>query len=81
LFALIHLCVFCPTIAAHPTCVFSSLVDDMHINSPTSDVLPFFFIIRGVWRIMTFNAIDQVCCFVSTNVRPIYITSSRFSYT
>jgi hypothetical protein len=31
LFILAHLHVICPTIVAHPTCVFLSLADDTHI--------------------------------------------------
>jgi hypothetical protein len=39
LFALAHFCIFCPIVATHPTYVFPLLVDDMHIISPTSNVL------------------------------------------
>ncbi len=31
LFALTQLCDFCLIVVAHPTCVFPSLVNDMHI--------------------------------------------------
>jgi hypothetical protein len=42
LFALIHFCVFRPTIAAHPTCVFPSLAHNTHIVGHALDVLPIF---------------------------------------
>lgn len=34
--------------ATHSTCVFLSLIGDMHIVGPTLDLLPFFVIIGGV---------------------------------
>jgi len=42
LFALAHFRALCPIVATHPTCVFPSLVDDMHIIGLASDVLPIF---------------------------------------
>jgi hypothetical protein len=41
----------------------------------------FFVIIRGIWHIRTFIIAHEVCCLVSRKVKPIYITSSKFSYT
>jgi hypothetical protein len=42
LFALAHLHTLRPIAIAHLTCVFPSLVDDTHIVSLASDVLPIF---------------------------------------
>jgi hypothetical protein len=42
LFALVHLHSLCFIVATHLTCVFPLLVDDMHIISPTSNVVPIF---------------------------------------
>jgi hypothetical protein len=42
LFALAHLCVLCPTIVAHPTCIFPFLADDTHMVSFALDVVPMF---------------------------------------
>jgi hypothetical protein len=39
LFALAHFHTFRPTVVAHPTCVFFSLVDDTHIVGPTLDMV------------------------------------------
>jgi hypothetical protein len=39
LFVLAQLCGLCPTIVAHLTCVFPSLVDDTHIVGLTSYVV------------------------------------------
>ncbi len=80
MFVIVHICVLRPTIVAHRTCVFPLLANDTHIVGPISNVLPFFLIIGGVWRIKTFNVIDELCRLVSTGVRLVYITSSRFSY-
>jgi hypothetical protein len=40
----------------------------------------FFAITKILYNIRTFNAINKVCSLVSTRVKPIYITSSKFSY-
>jgi hypothetical protein len=40
LFAPIHLCTFCFTVVAHPTCVFPSLAYDTCIIDFASNVLP-----------------------------------------
>jgi len=42
LFALIHFHVLHPIAATHPTCVFPSLANDMHIVGFALDVLSFF---------------------------------------
>ncbi len=41
-FALVHLHVLCFIVTTHPTCVSPLLANDMHIISPTLDVLPIF---------------------------------------
>ncbi len=68
LFALVHFHTFHPTIAAHRNYVFPSLINDVHIIGLTSNVLPFFVIIRQIWCIRTFNAVDKVCCLISIRV-------------
>jgi hypothetical protein len=57
------------------------LVDDTHIIGNALDVIPFFVTTWRIYNIQTFNATNKVCSLVSTWVRPIYITSSKFSYT
>jgi hypothetical protein len=52
LFALVHFRTFHPTSTSHPTCVFPSLVDDMHIIGPTLDVLHVF-----IWLQKEFGAL------------------------
>jgi hypothetical protein len=42
LFDLVHFCIIHLIAIAHLTCVFPSLVDDMHIIGPTSNVVPDF---------------------------------------
>ncbi len=42
MFTLIHLCVLHPIAIAHPTCVFSSLANDMHVVCHALDVLLVF---------------------------------------
>jgi hypothetical protein len=42
LFALAHLCIVCPIVIAHLTCIFLLLAYDMYIVGPTSDVFPIF---------------------------------------
>jgi hypothetical protein len=81
LFALVHFHALHPTAVTHPTCVFPSLANDMHLIDPTLDVSPFFAIIGKIWRIKTFSASNKVCHLVSTRVKPVYITSSKFPYT
>jgi hypothetical protein len=61
LFTLAHFCALPPTATAHPTCVFPSLVDDMHIVGHASNVVPFFVIITRIYNIRAFNAADEVC--------------------
>jgi hypothetical protein len=80
LFALVHFCALRPTAITHPACVFPSLANDTHIVDPTLNVLPFFGIIGKIWCIKTFSASNKVCHLVSTKVKPIYITSSKFPY-
>jgi hypothetical protein len=38
-----HLRVPCPIVAAHPTCIFLSLLDDTHIIGPASNVVLAFY--------------------------------------
>jgi hypothetical protein len=70
---------FFPILVGHPTCVFPSLVNDMHIVCFALDVVLVFVIIGGVWSITTFSVVGKVCSLVSIGVKPIYITSSKFS--
>jgi hypothetical protein len=42
LFALPHFCVFHPIATTHPTCVFPSLANDMHIVGLALAVVPIF---------------------------------------
>ncbi len=77
-----HFYTLYPIATTHVICVFSSLANDTHIVDPTSNVLLVFLAItRGIWSIRTFIAINKVCSLVSTGVRQVYITFSRFFYT
>ncbi len=80
LFTLVHLCALHLIAVAHPACVFLSLVDDIHIVGLASNVLTFFVITWGIWHIRIFSATHEVCCLISTGVKPIYNTSSNFFY-
>jgi hypothetical protein len=59
LFTLVHLHVLHPIIAAHPTCVFPSLANDMDIVGPTSNVVHVFFDCRRSFQQWGFQCNQQ----------------------
>ncbi len=76
LFVLVHLFTLCPITIVHLTCVFISLVDDMHIVGFALDVVFFLMITTWLFSIKAFNAAIKMFSLVSTGVGPLYIISS-----
>ncbi len=81
LFVLVHLFVLHLITIAHPTCVFPSLVDNMHIVGPTLNVV--FFFLQLQQEFSTLRLLGQPSMFVvwsPQKVGPLYVTSFWLSY-
>jgi hypothetical protein len=82
LFILTHFCGFHIITIAHPTYVFLSIVDGMHIVGLVLDMMStFLWIQTKVYNIKIFHSIDEMCNLVFKKIMFVHITSFRFSYT